>query len=111
MYLCTALRVLGVPILPTAPGTTPQPVNIGVSWVFAVLAWSNGRGHNWARILFAVWVGLHTLALLADAAVGSALSAPAATLIVTGVSWLVELSAAVLVMSRPSSVHHRHKPA
>ena len=59
MYLCAALKLLGVPILPATTGSSAYPLEIGISWgVFAVLAWANGRGHNWARVLFAVWVGL-----------------------------------------------------
>ena len=112
MYVCAALRLLGVPILPATPRSSAYPLDIGISWaVFAVLAWANGRGHNWARILFAVWVGCHTLTLFYDVAHVSASSAPVWTVIASGVFWLVECSAVVLILSKQSGPYYRHKPA
>jgi hypothetical protein len=111
MYVCAALKLLGVPILPAASGRG-TPVEIGISWgVFALLAWANGRGHNWARVLFSVWVGLQTVALFYDVAHGSASSAPPWTVIASVVFWLVELSAVVLILSRQSGGYYRRTPA
>jgi hypothetical protein len=112
MYICAALKLLGVPILPATPGSSAYPLDIGISWgVFALLAWANGRGHNWARVLFAVWVGFHTLALFYDVAHVSASSAPGWTVIASVVFWLVEFSAVVLILSKQSGPYYRHKPA
>ena len=112
MYVCAALKLLGVPILPAAPGSSPYPLDIGISWgVFALLAWANGRGHNWARVLFAVWVGFHTLALFYDVARVSASSAPVWTVVASVVFWLVEFSAVVLILSKPSGSYYRREPA
>jgi len=112
MYVCAALKLLGVPILPLARGSSAYPLDIGISWgVFALLAWANGRGHNWARALFALWVGFHTLALFYDVAHMSAASAPVWTVIASAVFWLVELSAVVLILSKQSGPYYRHKPA
>lgn len=109
IYLCAALKLLGVPILPATPGSGAQPIDIGISWgVFAVLAWANGRGYNWARVLFTVWVGFHTVALVADLAQGSVSSAPVWTVIGSVVFWLLELSAAVLILIKP---YYRHTTA
>ena len=112
IYVCAALRLLGVPILPATPGSSAHPLDIGISWgVFALLAWANGRGHNWARILFAVWVGFHTLALFYDVAHVSASSAPVWTVISSVVFWLVEISAVVLILSKRSGPYYRHEAA
>jgi hypothetical protein len=112
MYLCAALRLLGIPILPATTGSSPYPLDIGISWgVFALLAWASGRGHNWARVLFAVWVGFHTLALFYDVAHVSASSAPVWTVIASVVFWLVEFSAVVLILSKRSGAYYRQKPA
>ncbi len=112
MYLCAALRLLGVPILPTTPGSIAHPLEIGISWgVFALFAWANGRGYGWSRILFAVWVGLHTPILFYDLAHVSASSAPVWTVIASVGFWLVEFSAAVLILSKQSSPYYRHIPA
>jgi hypothetical protein len=112
MYVCAALKLLGVPILPAAPRSGAYPLGIGISWgVFALLAWANARGHNWARVLFAVWVGLHTLALVYDIAHVSASSSVVWTVIASVVFWLAELSAVVLLLSKQSGSYYRHKPA
>lgn len=112
IYVCAALKLFGVPILPASPASSPQPVDIGISWgVFAALAWANGRGYAWARVLFAVWCGLHTVALVADVAQGSAFSVPVWALIGSVVFWLVELSALVLILSKPSGTDFRQKAA
>jgi hypothetical protein len=112
MYVCAALRLLGVPLLPATPGSAAEPLNIGISWgVFALLAWTCGRGHNWARVLLTAWVGLHTLALFCDTAHVAGSSAPVWTVIASVVFWLVELSAVVLILSKRAGTYYRHKPA
>jgi len=112
MYLCAALKLLGAPILPATPSSNASPLGIGISWgVFALLAWANGRGHNWARILFAVWFGFHSLALFYDIAHVSASSTPVWTVIASVSFWLVELSALVLILSKRSGAYYRHGPA
>jgi hypothetical protein len=111
IYVCAALKLLGVPILPAPSGSTPQPLHIGISWgVFALLAWANGRRYGWATVLFGVWFGLHTAALVAEIAQGSAFSAPVWSLIGTVVFWLVELSALVLIVSAESREAHARSP-
>jgi hypothetical protein len=112
MYLCAALKLLGVPILPATHHGSAFPLDISISWgAFALLAWANSRGHNWARVLFAVWVGFHALALFYDVAQLSASSIPVWTVIASVVFWLVEFSAVVLVVSKRSNTHYRHTPA
>jgi hypothetical protein len=111
IYLCAALQLLGVPILPATPGHSAYPLDIGISWgVFALLAWANGRGHNWARVLFAVWVAFQTPVLFYDVAHVSASTAPVWTVIASVAFWLVEVSAAVLILSNQSGPYYQHKP-
>jgi hypothetical protein len=63
------------------------------------MAWANGRGYNWARILSAVFFGISTLDLLVTfAAVRAPLS-----IIIGFVIWLVGLAAIVLLFSRDSN--------
>jgi hypothetical protein len=108
MYVCAALKLVGVPILPATPGSSAYPLDIGISWgVFAFLAWANGRGHNWARVLFALWVGLHTLALFYDVAHVSTSSTHVWPAIASVVFWLVEFSAVLLILSRQSGPYYR----
>jgi hypothetical protein len=112
MYVCAALELLGVPMLPATHGSSGSSLNVGISWgVFALLAWANGRGYNWARVLFAVWFGVHTLALLYDGAHMSASSASVGTVIASVVFWLVEFSAVVLVLSKQSGPYYRSNRA
>jgi hypothetical protein len=112
MYICAALKLLGVPILPAPSGGTPQPLHIGISWgVFALLAWANGRRYGWATVLFGAWFGLHTAALVAEIAQGSAFSAPVWAMIGAVVFWLVEASALVLILSKRSGADYRRKLA
>jgi hypothetical protein len=112
MYLCAALQLLGAPVLPATPGSNAYPLDIGIGWgAFALLAWANGRGRNWARVLFVVWVAFHTVALFYDVAHVSASSAPVWTVIASVVFWLVEFSAVVLILSKQSGPYYRHKPA
>jgi hypothetical protein len=112
MYLCAALRLLGAPMLPASSRGTAYPLDIGMSWgVFVVLAWANGRGHNWARFLFAGWVGFHTLALFYDVAHVSASSAQVWSVIASIMFWLVEFSGAVLILSKPSGPYYHQKAA
>jgi hypothetical protein len=71
---------------------------VGVAlWLW--MAWANGRGHNWARVVSAVFFGIATLDLLlsftqvlgvADRIVGVAV-------------WLVGLAAIVLIFNRESA--------
>ena len=107
MWLCAGLRLLGVPLLPEMPGSVGFPLEIGISWgVFALLAWGNGRGYKWARVLFAAWVALHSLVLFYDLAHFTASYSPAWTVIASVTFWLVELSAVLLILNRRSQPHY-----
>jgi len=71
------------------------------------MAWANGRGYNWARILSAVFFGISSLDLVITFA---AVRAPGG-IIVSFAIWLVGLGAIVLLFSRESSAFFRQLPA
>jgi hypothetical protein len=61
------------------------------------MAWANGRGLRWARVLFALFFCGNTYSLLRGLAGGSALYART-DLAAGGVLWLVELAVVTLVL-------------
>jgi hypothetical protein len=71
------------------------------------MAWANGRGYSWARILSAVFFGINTLDLLVSFA---AVRAPV-TLIIGFVIWLAGLAAIVLLFSREASAFFKQPRA
>ena len=96
--------------LHTAVNTQTVSLVIGAAvatglWLW--MAWANGRGYNWARILSAVFFGISTLDLLFTFA---AVRAPG-SLIIGFVIWLVGLGAIVLLFSRESNAFFRQPPA
>ncbi len=75
----------------------PLAVTAGIAvgfWLW--MAWSIGRGRRWARIAFALFVGLNTWSLLNGLAGGSAVYARP-DLAVASALWLVELAAVALL--------------
>jgi hypothetical protein len=71
---------------------------IGVAlWLW--MAWANGRGHNWARVVSAVFFGIATLDLL----LSFTQVLGVADRIVGVVVWLVGLAAIVLLFGRESA--------
>jgi hypothetical protein len=83
------------------------PLAIGL-WLW--LAWANGRGHDWARMVFLAFFALTTSSLLLWLGQGGAVYAPA-DLMAAGVLWLAELAVMVLIFSKRSNPHYRHEPA
>lgn len=83
--------------LPLAVGAL---ITIGL-WLW--MAWANGRGRSWARIVAAVLFGINSLDLLISF---FAVGAPA-DLIVDVVIWLVGLAAIVLLFSKESGPFYR----
>jgi hypothetical protein len=76
-------------------------IGIGL-WVW--LAWANKRGKNWARITGTVLFALYTL----DMALAlSVQSAPAASLVVSLVLWLIGLGTVIMLWRRESSEFFR----
>ena len=79
-------------------------ITIGL-WLW--MAWANGRGRSWARIVSAVFFGINTLDLLLSLFMVHA----AGTLIVAVLIWLVGLGAIVLIFSRESAPFYHQQPA
>ena len=77
-------------------------ITIGL-WLW--MAWANGRGLNWARIVSAVFFGINTLNLLLSFFLVHA----AATLIVGVIVWLVGLGAILLLFSRESAPFYKQQ--
>jgi hypothetical protein len=77
-----------------------------VLWVW--MAWANGRGYDWARLVFTALFALTTLSLLGGLA-GRAAVYARADLIAGTVLWLVALAAVVLIFSPPSSRYYRQQ--
>jgi hypothetical protein len=78
--------------------------------VWLLMAWANGRGHDWARGLSTVFLCLITASLLFILGEGGAVYAPA-ELTATATVWLVGLASVVLIFTKASSRYYRHEPA
>jgi hypothetical protein len=74
------------------------------------LAWANGRGYDWARLVSVAFLALVTLGLL-QAVAGHGLTYARADLIVGAVQWLVFLAAVVLIFARQSRPYYRPETA
>ena len=70
------------------------------------MAWANGRGRSWARVVSALFFGINTLDLL----ISFFLVHAAATLIIGVVIWLVGLAAIVLIFSKDSGPFYKQQP-
>jgi hypothetical protein len=83
------------------------PIVIGL-WLW--MAWANGRGYDWARVVFAAFFGIISVSLLIALVQDSAVYARA-DLIAGAVQWLVALAAVALIFSRQSWPYYAHEPA
>jgi hypothetical protein len=83
------------------------PVAIGM-WLW--LAWANGRGQDWARLLSAGCFALISLSVMAQLAQGVAAFAPA-TMIAAAVVWALGLSSVVLIFTPAAGRYYRPQPA
>jgi hypothetical protein len=87
----------------TVPLVIGGLIAIGL-WLW--MAWANGKGRSWARIVSAVFFGINTLDLLISLFAVHAV----ATLIVGVVIWLVGLGAIVLLFSKESGPFYKQPP-
>ena len=74
------------------------------------LAWANGRGYDWARLVFTALFALTTMSLI-GALANHATTYARADLIAGTVLWLVALAAVVLIFSKKSNPYYRPRPA
>ena len=83
------------------------PVAIGL-WLW--LAWANGRGQDWARLLSAACFALISLSLITALAQDAAAFAPA-TMIAGAVVWTLGLSSVALIFTPAAGRYYRPQPA
>ena len=83
------------------------PAAIGM-WLW--LAWANGRGQDWARMLSAGCFALISLSVMAQVAQGAAAFAPA-TMIAAAIVWALGLSSVVLIFTPAAGRYYRPQPA
>jgi hypothetical protein len=83
------------------------PVGVAL-WLW--LAWANGRGHDWARLIFTWFFGLLTVSLLAALGQHAVAYAPADLAALTAL-WVVALASMVLIFSKASWPYYRQRPA
>jgi hypothetical protein len=84
------------------------PLEIGApiaACVWVWLAWANGRGHGWARVVFLVLVGVTTASLLSGLAAGALTYAPDDAVLGI-VLWIVAVAAAALIFSEQSQPYY-----
>ena len=129
MYVGAALEVIALivalltrdsfksAILKAHPGYTPAHVHVvendraaslAIGAVITIglwlwMAWANGRGHNWARIVSAVFFGINTVDLIISFAVVRAVPTSIADVVI----WLVGLAAIVLLFRKESGPYFR----
>jgi hypothetical protein len=87
----------------TVPLVIGGLIAIGL-WLW--MAWANGKGRSWARIVSAVFFGINTLDLLISLFAVHGV----ATLIVGVVIWLVGLGAILLLFSKESGPFYKRSP-
>jgi hypothetical protein len=79
------------------------PVGVGM-WLW--LAWANGRGEDWARLLSAACFGLLTLSVLGALSQHAAAYAPA-YMIAAAVVWAIGLASVVLIFTPAAGRYYR----
>jgi hypothetical protein len=82
------------------------------------MAWANGRGRGWARVLSAVFFGISTLELIIPPFLPADRFPPAAggvhaaaTLIIDPLLWLVGLGAIMLIFNKNSGPFYKQQAA
>jgi hypothetical protein len=88
----------------TVPLVIGGLVAIGL-WLW--MAWANGKGRSWARVVSAVFFGINTLDLLISLFMVHAV----ATLIIGVAIWLVGLGAIALLFRKESSPFYKQQSA
>ena len=82
------------------------PVAIGL-WLW--LAWANGRGQDWARMVSAACFGLLSLAMLGNLSQHAATYAPA-SMIAAAIVWAIGLVSVVLIFTPAAWRYYRPQP-
>jgi hypothetical protein len=92
----TATQVHGVEIFSVVGTVLIGVIAIGV-WLW--MAWANGRGRRWARVVAAVLFGIDTLSLLLSFTRANVIGAVILSVLV----WLAGLGAIILIFGRESA--------
>jgi hypothetical protein len=100
----TAARLHSAEVARTVPLVIGGLIAIGL-WLW--MAWANGKGRSWARVVSAVFFGINTLDLLISLVVVHAVATP----IIGGVIWLAGLGAIVLIFSKESGPFYNRQLA
>ena len=79
------------------------PVAVGI-WLW--LAWANGKGEDWARLLSAACFGLLTLSVLGMMSLHTATYAPAA-MIAAATVWTIGLASVALIFTPAAGRYYR----
>ena len=74
------------------------------------MAWANGKGNDWARLVAVSLFALNTLAMIFQLARDTAAVAPAA-MIASGVAWAIGLAAITLIMWKQSWPYYERQAA
>jgi hypothetical protein len=96
----TPTQVHGAEVIGIAGTVVGGLIAIGM-WLW--MAWANGRGRNWGRIVAAVLFGINTLDLL----ISIAQSYVTVAKILSVVVWLVGLGAIVLIFKKESGLFYK----
>ena len=82
------------------------PVAIGL-WLW--LAWANGQGQDWARMISAACFGLLSLIMLGNMSEHAATYAPA-DMIAAAIVWAIGLVSVLLIFTPPAWRYYRPQP-
>ena len=100
----TAARLHTAEVARTVPLVIGGLIAIGL-WLW--MAWANGKGRSWARVVSAVFFGINTLDLLISLFMVHAV----ATLIIGVAIWLVGLGAIALLFGKESGPFYKRQSA
>jgi hypothetical protein len=98
----TANQIHGLEIFSIVGTVVIGLIAIGL-WLW--MAWANGRGRNWARIVSAVLFGIDTLSLLLSFTRANVIGA----LILGVLVWLAGLGAVILIFNKESTPFFRQR--
>ena len=99
----TATQIHGIEVISIVGTVVIGLIAIGI-WLW--MAWANGKGRNWARIVSAVLFGIDTLSLLLSFTRANV----AGALILGVLVWLVGLGAVILIYNKESTPFFRPQP-
>jgi hypothetical protein len=86
-------------------------ISIPVAIVFWVsMAWANGKGYDWARLVSVACFALNTMSLIVSLSQGAAAYVPV-LFIASAVTWVIGLAAITLLFCKPSWRYYEQQVA